>query len=592
MTQSEELTLHSLKSISSIDGRHRIITEPLSEWLSEYALHKYRFYLEVEYLIALSEWKEFKAAREMTLEEKEFLRNLVTNFTLEDANIVQNLDRFGYKDQKPTNHDVKAVEYFFRLKLKGTSLEDLSEIIHFGLTSEDANNIAYNCMIRGALKYYYFPALISLLDQLKALAEIEKNTPMLSRTHGQPATPTTFGKEMANYLDRIRKVFESLYEYKLPAKLNGAVGCHNAQYFAEPNLDWITFTEDFLKQLGFMPNLLTTQIEPHDGFTEIFSKMISINNILRDMSIDYWLYIMQNYIVQKKVSNEIGSSTMPHKINPWRMEVAEGSTIEANSRFTGFIWKLQTSRLQRDLSDHEAQRSIGTAIAHSYIAILHVLEELGRLEINRECMKKDLEDNGVILTEAIQTILRKDGYPNSYELMKDLSRGQYLTVQEVYKMVNDLTIKEETKNYIKTLKPETYLGLAVKLTEVAIGNWISFKDNYNAPYPQIKKIIIDCECLEISEKESLILNKIKEGKIELLGLNTNKSLFSAMISSEKLNDFSTKSNLFIGKSNANYLLAKQKGLLCVPFNSSQEKAEFKITTFEELPSLIKTIQES
>lgn len=478
MVKSENLYLHSLKAISPIDGRHRIMTEPLSEWFSEFAYHKYRIYMEIEYLIALSELKDFTALRNFSEEEKQFLRDTVNNFSLKDAQIIQNIDQFGYQEIKPTNHDFKACEYFLKIKMQESSLSDVIEFVHFGLTAEDANNISYSCKIRGALEFHYVPALVNLLDTISQFAEKEKNTAMLSKTHGQPATPTTFGKEIANYLERLRKELVFLATLKLPAKVNGAVGNHAAQHFAAPEVDWINFTKDFVTELGFEPNLFTTQMESHDGYTRLFSCLISINNILRDLAIDFWLYISQGYLTQKKLAHEIGSSTMPHKINPWRMEVAEGQTVEANYKLMGFIQKLQVSRLQRDLSDHEAERAIGVGFAHSYLAVVHVAQELERLSVNKQEMADSLTNFGSILTEAVQTLLRKEGYEKPYELLKEFSRGKHSTVSELHQFVDSMNIREETKIKIKSLRPQDYIGLSSELTDLAIRNWKDFKKNY------------------------------------------------------------------------------------------------------------------
>ena len=563
--KSEDLNLHSLKAISPIDGRHRLMTEPLADWFSEFALIKYRLFMEVEYLVALSECVEFKAVRTFTLEEKSFLRNIVKNFTLQDAQIVQNIDRFGYQEMKATNHDCKAAEYFLKIKMKESSLQDMIEFVHFGLTSEDMNNVAHDCMIQGALKSYYIPGLVSLLDQLAVIAEKEKSTAMLGRTHGQPATPTTFGKEMANYLDRLRKQLIRLNNFKLPAKCNGAVGNHAAQQFAAEEVDWISFTTRFIENLGFEANLMSTQIEFHDGFTELFSIMISINNILKDLAMDFWKYISLGYLQQQKIAHEVGSSTMPHKINPWRMEVAEGSVAEANAKFTGFINKLQVSRLQRDLSDHEAQRAIGVGFAHSYLVVLHVLEELERLQVNQEKISSELKDFGSILTEAVQTLLRKEGYSQPYELMKDFSRGKHCTVQELHDFVDNLDIKEETKLKLKSLRPENYTGLSEELTELAIKKWQEFKEEYEEPLPAVKKVFLDPEIKTVE-----ILEKLKQMEIEVL---------------DEL--VSEKGVLFIGRMNELFQQAKDQGLICINYDPERKtKAEYNIIDLSELPDLI------
>ncbi len=475
--KSEDFSLHPLEAISPIDGRYHSITKPLSKWLSEYSLFKYRVYVEVEYLIALSEWKGFVALPEFATDVKRQIRRIAGDFSLQDAQLIQNIERFGHGGKKPIHHDVKAAEYFVRKKLKLNNLEDQMEMVHFGLTSEDVNNIAYNIMIKGVLDNEYIPKLVSLLDNLCLIAEKEKRTVMLGRTHGQPASPTTFGKEIANYLERFRKEVLCLKQIKLPAKLNGAVGNYNAQVFAMPEVNWLDFTENFIQEIGFEVNLLTTQIEPHDGISELFSHMILINNILRDLCVDLWLYTSMNYLLQKKNPHEVGSSTMPHKINPWRLENAEGNTVEANARFTSFINKLQNSRLQRDLSDHAAQRSMGAAIAQSYIAICGVNEELGRLKPDRDKMLYDLSRNGAILTEAVQTLLRKEGRNNPYELMKDFSRGNECTVEDLHRFVGGLDIDQEIIERIRSLRPEDYIGFAPELAEIAVSRWKEIRDD-------------------------------------------------------------------------------------------------------------------
>ncbi len=563
--KSEDLNLHSLKAISPIDGRHRLMTEPLADWFSEFALIKYRLFMEVEYLVALSECVEFKAVRTFTLEEKSFLRNIVKNFTLQDAQIVQDIDRFGYQDIKATNHDCKAAEYFLKMKMKESSLNEVLEFVHFGLTSEDMNNVAHDCMIQGALKSYYIPGLVSLLDQLVEIAEKEKSTAMLGRTHGQPATPTTFGKEMANYLDRLRKQLVKLNNFKLPAKCNGAVGNHAAQQFAAEEVDWISFTTQFIENLGFETNLMSTQIEFHDGFTELFSIMISINNIFKDLAMDFWTYISLGYLQQQKISHEVGSSTMPHKINPWRMEVAEGSVEEANAKFIGFINKLQVSRLQRDLSDHEAQRAIGVGFAHSYLVVLHILEELERLQVNREKISIELKDFGSILTEAVQTLLRKEGYAQPYELMKDFSRGKHCTVEELHDFVEQLDIREDTKLKLKSLRPEDYIGLSKELTELAIKRWEEFKEEYEEPLPAIRKVFLAPEA-----KNFEIVEKLKQMEIEVV----DELVFE-------------KGMIYVGSINEQFQEAKNKGFICVNYDPERKtQAEYNIIDLFELPDLI------
>jgi adenylosuccinate lyase len=565
---SEDLNLHSLKAISPIDGRHRLMTEPLSDWFSEFAFFKYMIKLEIEYLVALSELEEFSAVRTLTMEEKSLLRDIVKNFSLKDAQIIQNIDRFGYKDMKAINQDFKSCEYFIKMKMENTSLQDLQEFIHFGLTSEDAKNVSRYYMLNGTLHCYFIPAMVQLLDLLKEIAENEKSTAMLGRTHGEPATPTTFGKEMANYLERLRKELVFLKNFKLPAKCNGAVGNHAAQHFADEKVDWIKFTEDFLTNLGFEANLLSTQVESRDGLTRIFSCLISINNILRDLTGDIWIYVMNGHLKTKKVAHEVSSSTMPHKVSPWRMEVAEGCTKQAVAKFNGFIQEMQVSRLQRDMSDHEFQWGIGEGVAHSYLAVLHILEEFERLEINRERMFSELKDFGSILTEAVQALLRKEGYAQPYELLKDFSRGKHCTVQELHDFIDGLDIREETKLKLKSLQPENYIGLSKELTELAIKRWEEFKEEYEEPLPKIKKVFLDSEI-----KTFEIVEKLKQMEIEVVD------------ELDKIVD--GKGILYIGKMNEHFQEARKKGLICINYDPERKtQAEYNIIDLSELPDLI------
>ena len=591
--KSEDLHFHSLKAISPIDGRHRVMTAPLAEWFSEYALFKYRLKAEVEYLIALSELPE-KVFRSLSGEEKQFLRQLVVNFSLEDAQIIQNIDRFGYKEMRATNHDAKAGEYFLKMKMSDSSLKDLSEAVHFGLTSEDINNLAYNWMLKGGINNHYLPALVELLDNLSQLADEEKSTSMLGRTHGQPATPTTFGKEMAVFLERLRKEILFLQGLKLPAKLNGAVGNHAAQHFAVPEADWLKFSENFLSKLGFEANLLTTQIEPHDGLTKIFSSFVSINNILRDLALDLWLYTSQDYLIQEKIEDEVGSSTMPHKINPWRLEVGEGSTIEANAKLQGFIGKLQNSRLQRDLSDHEAQRAMGVGISHSYLAVVHLKEEAGRLKVNREKMITEVQSYGSILTEAVQTYLRRYNYSQPYELMKDFSRGRHCSLQELHDFIDKLEIGVEHKQKLKSLKPENYIGLSVQLTELAVKRWAQFKENYEGPNLGIKKIIFDANLIFTSaptkQEKELLLSLSSQG-LEVFGLKSReelKNLFTKVISLEEMK--AEKGVLFVGKYDEQFRSAQELGMVCVNYGFKEARSEYNIYELTELKDLVNALQ--
>ena len=460
-----------LLAISPIDGRHRIDLEPLSEYFSEFALIRNRIKMEVEYLIALTNLESFSLLRYLDVKEENFLRSIYIDFTIEDAQIINQIDRYGYNGSPALNHDVKACEYFLKTKLSGTSLHDIQEYVHFAITSEDCNNIAYNFMLVDSLKKIYFPKLKQFCDVLACLALDYKDLAMLSKTHGMDASPTTFGKEFANFLFRIQKEFEFLYSFKLPAKLNGAVGNFNAHYFIDPNINWIEFSSQFIANLGFEPNFMTTQIESHDGFTKLFSSLASINNILYDFSVNMWLYLSKGYFVQQKIDGEIGSSVMPHKINPWRLEVAEASTREANAKIFGFINKLQHSRFQRDLSDHEAQRAFGVAIGHSFLAVSHLLDEFSRLEVNSRVVTSDLDGVFNVVLEAVQTYLRTLDFEEPYEIVKNFSRGKNIDDQVFHDFIMSLKISDEDKNYLLGLNPLNYTGLASALVDRTVFNF-------------------------------------------------------------------------------------------------------------------------
>jgi len=459
---------NSLLAISPIDGRHRIDLEPLSNFYSEYALIRNRLKMEVEYLISLSDLETFTLLRFFSLQEKDFLRSIYLDFTIDDAQIVNQIDRFGYNGRSALNHDVKACEYFLKDKLIGSSLEDVKEYVHFAITSEDCNNFAYNFMIVDSLQKFYFPKLKEFCDLLASLSLNYKDLAMLSKTHGMDASPTTFGKEFANYLFRIQKEFEFLYSFKLPAKLNGAVGNFNTFNFIDSSIDWIEFSSSFILSSGFEPNLMTTQIESHDGYVKLFSSMASINNILYDFSVNMWLYLSKGYFVQQNVKGEVGSSVMPHKINPWRLEVAEASSREANAKIFGFMNKLQHSRFQRDLSDHEAQRAFGVAIGHSYLTVSHLLDEFNRLEVNSAVVCSDLDGVYNVVLEAVQTYLKTLDIENSYELLKDFSRGKELNRSSFLSFIDSLNLAEIDRNELISLNPLNYTGLASCLVERTI----------------------------------------------------------------------------------------------------------------------------
>jgi adenylosuccinate lyase len=462
--------LSKITALSPLDGRYKKYTEGLTSYFSEAASMKYKVLMECEYLIALSETKGLDV-RKLSEGEKTAIRKIYEDFSPNDAQIISDIELKGYKNIKATNHDFKAIEYFIKDKLEQTSLKDCVEWIHFGLTSEDASNIAYGLMLSESLKDVYLPALEDLINKIAHLAHDNAKIPMLSRTHGQPASPTTFGKEFKIFAARLEKYSRNLKNVKILAKLNGAVGNYNALAVAYPQIDWINFSKKFLDQINkqrrvnLEMNLLTTQIEPHDSYVELFDVLRHINTILLDFNQDVWRYISDGWIIQKPVEGEVGSSTMPHKINPWFLENSEGNLGMANAMFTYFATKLPISRLQRDLSDSTVLRNIGSAIGHCLIGFEYLTNQLGRIAVNEQKAREDLENHPEVIAEAIQTILRREGAAMPYEKLKDLTRGHNTTLSDLRKFIDGLDISDKVKEELKKITPVNYIGLAEKLVD-------------------------------------------------------------------------------------------------------------------------------
>ncbi len=458
----------SLNSISPIDGRYEKYTKDLVPYFSESASMKYKVLMECEYLIALSETRGVEI-RKLSEKEKNLIRNVYRNFSLQDAKTISDIELVGYKNIKATNHDFKAIEYFIKEKLEKTSLKDILEFVHFGLTSEDAGNIAYALMLSDSISNIVMPEIKKIVAELNNLAKKYKSLPMLARTHGQSASPTTFGKEMGIFSARIEKRLKELKNIKIEAKLNGATGNYNALYAAYPKIDWIKFSEKFIesfnktRSLKLEANLITTQIECHDSYAEIFDAIKRINTVLLDFNQDMWRYISDGWVGQKPVAGEVGSSTMPHKINPWFLENSEGNLGTANAFFEFFARKLPISRLQRDLSDSTVLRSIGTAFGHCLIGYKYLNNQLGRVVINKEKMLEDLNNHPEIITEAIQTILRREGVKMPYEQLKELSRGKKVELADIHYFINSLQVSDKIKKELLKITPENYTGLASKL---------------------------------------------------------------------------------------------------------------------------------
>jgi adenylosuccinate lyase len=448
-------------AINPLDGRYFEKTRPLAEYFSEEALMKYRVMMEVEYFIALSGIKK-NILRKFTDIEIKTLRNLYEKF-----------DDVSYREIKKlegvTNHDVKAVEYFIKDKLSKTSLKNNVEWIHFAITSEDTNNIAYALILSDSLDNIIEPTITEIKLELDFLAKKYKNLPMLARTHGQSATPTTFGKEMRVFSARLEKQLENLKNIKIEAKLNGATGNYNAHMVAYPLINWPEFSKKFINDFNktrtfkLEPNLLTTQIEPHDSAVMIFDTIKRINTILLDFNQDIWRYISDNWITQKPKAGEVGSSTMPHKINPIDFENSEGNLGLANALFEFFARKLPISRLQRDLSDSTVERNFGVAFGYSYLAYISLLKGLSKISVNENKIKEDLNNHPEIITEAIQTILRREGEKMPYEKLKELTRGKQVTLADIHKFIDTLEVSEKIKKELKKITPENYIGLATKL---------------------------------------------------------------------------------------------------------------------------------
>lgn len=447
------MTLSPLTAITPIDGRYYNNTKDLSNYFSEFALIKYRVLVEVEYFIALCgsgipQLSHFDGS----LNDK--LRDLYRNFSLEDAQWIKDTE-------KVTNHDVKAVEYFLKNEFEKLGLSDSLEFIHFGLTSQDINNTAIPHSWKDALQEVYNPAITELVDELKKLSTEWENVSMLARTHGQPASPTRLGKEIKVFIERIEKQLELLKSIPFSAKFGGATGNFNAHFVAYPNHDWVAFGNSFVNEtLGLDRSQTTTQIEHYDNFAASCDNLKRINNIIIDLCRDVWTYISMDYFKQKITAGQIGSSAMPHKVNPIDFENAEGNLGLANAVLEHLAAKLPISRLQRDLTDSTVLRNIGVPFAYTLIAIKSTLRGLRKLILNEAAFQADLENNWAVVAEAIQTILRREGYPKPYEALKDLTRtNAHVTQATIAAFVDGLAVSDEVKAEIKAISPSNYTGV-------------------------------------------------------------------------------------------------------------------------------------
>ena len=447
--------MNTLSNISPLDGRYANSIAELSKYFSESALMGYRLKVEIEYLIALSNEKSINDLPPFSKDEQERLRKIYQNFNLVGAEKVKEIEA-------TTNHDVKAIEYYIQGKVK----KSLHPWIHFALTSEDVNNLSYSLMWQDGLKQVYQSSLQLVNKELKKLARKYKEDSMLALTHGQPATPTTFGKELAVFYSRLDRQNSQIKSHILLGKFSGATGTWSAHVAAYPNVNWRRFASKFIKSLGLKPNLITTQIESHDSLAESFHQVVRINSILTDLCRDMWSYISRGILVQKKVAGEVGSSTMPHKINPIQFENAEGNMGIANGLLNHLATKLPISRIQRDLTDSTTLRNQGVALGHSYLALQNILKGLSRITINKVQMSAELNNHWEVLGEAIQTILRKSGKQDAYEQLKSLTQGQSINAESMAEFVSGLKISDEDKQTLLELTPELYTGLSSKLVDL------------------------------------------------------------------------------------------------------------------------------
>ena len=449
------MELQILTAISPVDGRYRDKVEELGDYFSEFALIKYRVYVEIEYFIALTAIP-LPQLNSFDPEMKAVLRNIYDSFSLNDARQIKDIEKI-------TNHDVKAVEYFIKDRFDALGLEKFKEFIHFGLTSQDINNTAVPCTLRDAIQNIYIPLIDELIAKLEAMAFAWEDVSMLAKTHGQPASPTRLGKEIKVFIERINVQVELLKGIPCYAKFGGATGNFNAHHVAYPSIDWVEFANNFVNDaLQLERSQATTQIAHYDNYGAIFDNLKRINTILIDFDRDFWTYISMGYFKQQIKKGEIGSSAMPHKINPIDFENSEGNLGIANAIFEHLSAKLPISRLQRDLTDSTVLRNIGVPFAHTILSIKSTLKGLDKLLLNTEVIERDLEDNWVVIAEAIQTILRREAYPNPYEALKDLTRvNRKIDRAVMHEFIDSLSVSDEIKMELKQITPHNYTGVAI-----------------------------------------------------------------------------------------------------------------------------------
>ncbi len=454
------MELSALTAISPVDGRYGSKASELREFFSEYGLIKFRVTVEVRWLQKLAATAAITEVPALSDSANALLNSIVDNFSLADAQRVKDIER-------TTNHDVKAVEYLLKEKVAGhAELAAVSEFIHFACTSEDINNLSHGLMLGAARDQVLLPLCDQLLNEIKTLAQKYKAIPMMARTHGQPASPTTLGKEMANVYMRLKRQREQIAKVELLGKINGAVGNYNAHLSAYPNLNWHQFAEEFVTSLGLSWNPYTTQIEPHDYIAELFDAIARFNTILLDFDRDVWGYIALGHFKQRTIAGEIGSSTMPHKVNPIDFENSEGNLGLANAIFQHLSSKLPVSRWQRDLTDSTVLRNLGVGFAYTVIAYHASLKGISKLEVNEANLLSELDQNWELLAEPVQTVMRKYGIEQPYEKLKELTRGKRITPQDLAVFIDKLELPEQVKTELKALRPDNYIGAAIELVDL------------------------------------------------------------------------------------------------------------------------------
>ncbi|MFU2143368.1 adenylosuccinate lyase [Gallibacterium anatis] len=453
------MQFNALTALSPLDGRYQSKTDALRPIFSEYGLLRFRVTVEVRWLQKLAETTAIQEVPLLSKKAIDYLNDIIANFDVQDAQRIKEIEA-------TTNHDVKAVEYFLKEKCQALpELAAISEFIHFACTSEDINNLSHALMLKTAREEFILPEWKKLINEISKLAEAYKTIPLLSRTHGQPASPTTVGKEMVNVAYRLQRQYQQLQKAEILGKINGAVGNYNAHLSAYPNVDWHLFSQQFVQSLGIDWNPYTTQIEPHDYIAEFFDCIVRFNTIIIDFNRDIWGYIALNHFKQRTIAGEIGSSTMPHKVNPIDFENSEGNLGVANALMTHLAQKLPVSRWQRDLTDSTVLRNLGVGLGYCAIAYASTLKGISKLEVNEAHLLAELDQNWEVLAEPIQTVMRRYGIEKPYEKLKELTRGKRVDQQTMQQFIDGLAIPEEEKARLKQLTPATYIGSAIQLVE-------------------------------------------------------------------------------------------------------------------------------